>query len=162
VGPLTPTTFFDNTDISTCPKRPLPLVWHFTMMAYAFLRSLGLPISQVGHSGPLIPLSLIHPIILPSTCSQHVLPLFSHHSAHKYTQLLPFCTPLAPQLHSSPLCSLSLHFRIFWDYLRLPPATNTSPHLYTSYWIVFPYPPPTHPFLPFNPFLYAFLCSFQF
>ena len=104
MGPLTPTTLFDDTDISTCPGRPLPLVLDLT--CYKFLRFLGLPISQVGHSGPLSPCPPLPPIILPSTCSQTVIPLLSCHLVHKSTHLLPFCTP--------PLsASLSLHFRIF-------------------------------------------------
>ena len=49
-------------------------------------------------------------------------------------------------------------FRFFWDYLWLPSATGTSLHLYTLYFIVFPYsPPPEWPILLSCPCLPAIL-----
>ena len=101
-------------------------------MAYTFLRSLWLPISQVSHSGPPVPLHLPPSTILLSSCSQPALPLFPHHSTHKSTYYISFYTPYAPQLHSSLPCLLSLHFGfIFCDYLWLPmllAPLPTSPH----------------------------------
>jgi hypothetical protein len=67
---VSPLTLSANTNTSTCPKRPLPLIWDPPVIFYLFLRSLVLPITQVSHSGPLILLSLLLSIILPLFCSQ--------------------------------------------------------------------------------------------
>ena len=165
VGPLTPTTLSDNIDSSTCPGRLSPLVWDPPVMIYAFLKYLGLPINQVSHSGPPVPLSPLPSIILPPSCSQTVLPLFPIILYINLPTIIPFAHPLLPNcILPFPAPSPSI-FRFFWDYLWLPLATNTFSHLSTSYWIIFPYPlspalpipllalacPLTHPFLVFQP-----------
>ena len=116
MSPSTPTTNSGNTDTSTCPRKLSPLVWDPLVMIYPFLRSLGLSISQVSHSGPPIPLPLLPSIILPSPCSQTVFPPFPHHSPHKYTHHLTFYMPSAPQLHFSLLPP----FLLFWYYYGFP------------------------------------------
>jgi hypothetical protein len=136
-------------------------------MLYALLKSPGHPISQVSRSGPAVPLSLLLSIILPSSCSQTSLPPFYHYSIPKYTHHLPFynptCSPISFFLNLLPLP----YFRLFWTIYGWPPATSTSPHIYTLYLIVFPYPPPHAwpiPFpcpclLPYSPF--SLLCPFM-
>src|ERR1700720_3369769 len=100
-------------------------------MVYQFLRSLGISISQVGHSGPPIPLPLLPSIILPSPCSQTAFPPFPHHSVRKYTHHLTCYMSLAPQLHFPLPCSPTIF--AFLGLLWFPPVTSTSPHLSTSH-----------------------------
>ena len=157
VGPLTPATLSDNIDSSTCPGRLSSLVWDPPVMIYAFLKSLGLPINQVSHSSPPVPLTLYHspPILLPN-CP----PSISHHSIHKSTHCHSFCTPSAPQLHPSLPCSLPLHFSLFFGtiygcpLLLMPFPTflhhiglfshTTCPLHYPSHPLPLPAPLPTH------------------
>jgi hypothetical protein len=136
VSPSTPTTNSGNTDTSTCPWKLSPLVWDPLVMIYPFLRSLGLSISQVSHSGPPIPLPLLPSIILPSPCSQTAFPPFPHHSVHKYTTILHFTCPLLPSC-IFPFPAPSPTIFAFLGLLWFPPVTSTSPHLSTSHWIAF-------------------------
>jgi hypothetical protein len=172
VGPLIPTTLFDNTVIYTCPGRPLPLVWDFTVMVYAFLRSIRLPISQVGHSG-LSPC----PSYLLSFSAPKLSSLHFHIILHINTPIFfPFAHPLLPNcIHplSAPSPSIFAFFGTISGYplLLIPLPTfihhiglfPCTPHLlHEPSHSLAPAFPPTHPFLPLNPFLDAFLCSFQF
>ena len=136
-------------------------------MTYAFLKSLGLPINQVSHSDPPVPLSPY-----PLSFSPHPAPkLSSLYFPSFYTQIYPLSFPLhtlcSPIASFPSLLPAPPFFAFFWDYLWLPLATNTFSHLSTSYWIIFPYPlspalpippialacPLTHPFLGCNELL---------
>ena len=158
VGPLTPATLSDNIDSSTCPGRLSSLVWDPPVMIYAFLKSLGLPINQVSHSSPPVPLSPLPSIILPPSCFQTVLPLFHIIPYINLPTVIPFAHPL---LHNCILpCSLPLHFSLFFGtiygcpLLLMPFPTflhhiglfshTTCPLHYPSHPLPLPAPLPTH------------------
>jgi hypothetical protein len=87
-------------------------------MLCALLKYSWLPISQVSHTGPLVPLPLLPPIILPSSCSQTPLPPFTHRPipkcAHYHPFYTPLCTPIAFFSPSPPF------FRFFCMIVTVP------------------------------------------
>ena len=99
------------------------------------------PIGQVSPNCPLFPLLLLHPTIHPTSLLS-LLPLF-------ITTILYLSTPISFLFTSFLLhnCTLPYHvlppliFPFFALFIDAPPATSTSPHIYTSYCIVFLYSP---------------------
>jgi hypothetical protein len=116
------------------------------------MRSLGLPISQVSHSGP--PVVPLLSIILKTG-----LPLFPHHSIDKFTHHLLFYTYSDPQLHSFLPCSLSLYFGFFGGLFMIAPCyKHFSPPFHI---ILYCFPIPLIPCLPPYSPIFVFLTHFQ-
>ena len=159
------TTLFDNTDIFTCPGRPLPLI---SEVPWAFHQSGG---SQWFPCPPYYLLSF-SPQHAPKLPSLH-FPIILYINV---PTLFLFAHPLLPNCIHPLSASLSPHFHIFLRTIYgCPPLLMPLPTFmhniglfsHTLHVLLEPshsfaplFPPTTH-FLLFNAFLDVFLCSFQ-
>ena len=153
---------------SSNPHHPLWWHWHLHFPWEVITSCLWPPLCWFMHSWSLFWLSIIQVTVVPLLSSPPYLLSLSPNPSPK---LPSFYFPII--LHVNiPTILLFKHtlllnyifpfhapsFRFFWDYLWLPSATGTSLHLYTLYFIVFPYsPPPEWPILLSCPCLPAIL-----
>ena len=133
------------------------------MIVYLFLMSLGLPTTQVSHSGPPFLLSLLPSIIPPLFCFQmpslhfpiiiyinvYITFLFTHHLLH--ISFFPSLLPLSPFCLFRTICGCSLLLAPLPTFLHHIGLFSYAPH---------PLHDPSHPLLAPLPPIFIFSTHF--